>query len=282
VSQASAGLRDSADAASAPAAVDNTDWLKTAAIIFVSVDHFGHFFMDDDHWWGAFGRLAAPSFFFLMGYAQRRTVPLHWIWLGVVLTLLNSWNANWRWVAPNILLSLAFIRFVRPYADALVQRYGWVAFIVLVGALVGALPIAAEWADYGSEGWLWALFGLCQRRYVDAESPAHVPQRFQAVAPYRLNANMMRLLACLIAAVVYVWQEQKEFFFPPIQLAAFVVGLCLLCLCLLLFRRGASRMQPPQPLACTLRFIGRHTLEIYAIQLAGSELIAKFLPDLVP
>ena len=108
--------------------VDNTDWLKTAAIILVAVDHFGHFFVRDDRWWSVFGRLAAPTFFFLMGYAQTRTVPLHWIWLGVILTLLDSWNAGWTWVAPNILLSLAFIRFARPHVETLLQRYGWVAF----------------------------------------------------------------------------------------------------------------------------------------------------------
>src|SRR5271169_5994459 len=70
-----------------PHTVDNTDWLKTAAIILVAVDHFGYFFMDDDRWWSVFGRPAAPTFFFLMGYAQTRTVPLHWIWLGIILTL---------------------------------------------------------------------------------------------------------------------------------------------------------------------------------------------------
>ena len=53
--------------------------------ISVSVGHFGHFFVEDDRWWSVFGRLAAPTFFFLLGYAQTRTVPLHWIWLGVIL-----------------------------------------------------------------------------------------------------------------------------------------------------------------------------------------------------
>ena len=77
--------------------------------------------MEDDRWWSVFGRLAAPTFFFLMGYAQTRTVPLHWIWLGVILTLLNSWNAHWAWVAPNILLSFALIRIARPYAEVLMQ-----------------------------------------------------------------------------------------------------------------------------------------------------------------
>ena len=157
---------------STPHAVDNTDWLKTAAIILVLVDHFGYFFMEDDHWWGVFGRLAAPTFFFLMGYAQTRTVPLHWIWLGVILTLLDSWNADWTWVAPNILLSFALIRIARPYVQMLVQRHGWAAFALLVFALVAVLPLAAKIVDYGAEGWLWALFGLYQRRYVDGRSAA--------------------------------------------------------------------------------------------------------------
>ena len=92
----------------------------------------------------------------------------------------------------------------------------------------------------------------------------------------------MRLLACVIAAVVYVWQEQKEFSFPAIHLAALVVGIGILCLWLCLFRRGPSRTQPPEPVAGVLRFIGRHTLEIYAIELAGFELLVKLAPDLAP
>jgi uncharacterized membrane protein YcfT len=92
----------------------------------------------------------------------------------------------------------------------------------------------------------------------------------------------MRLLACLVAAVVFVWQEQKEFSFPPIHLAVFILGLGVLSVSLCLFMRGESRIQPPEKIASTLRFIGRHTLEIYAIQLAGSELIVKLAPDLSP
>lgn len=280
MAEVSARPRDTTLADNAPRAVDNTDWLKAAAIIFVLVDHFGHFFMDDDHWWAAFGRLAAPSFFFLMGYARTRIVPLHWIWLGVVLTLLDGWNAGWRWVEPNILLSLAFIRLVHPYVEALVQRYGWIAFAFMVCGLVAVLPMAAKCVDYGSEGWLWALFGLYQRRYVDRQprgdfAAASLPRSIP-------HSGMMRLLACVIAALVYVWQEQKEFSFPHIQLAVFVAGLCVLSLWLLFFRRGASGIQPPRPVACILHFIGRHTLEIYAVQLAGSELAVNLLPGLAP
>ncbi len=269
-----------------PHAVDNTDWLKTAAIILVAVDHIGYFFIEDDQWWSVFGRMAAPPFFFLLGYAQTRTVPLHWIWLGVILTLLDSWNTGWTWVAPNILLSFALIRIARPYAQILLQHHGWAAFALLVSALFAVLPIAAKIVDYGAEGWLWALIGLYQRMYVDGRSATDVDGTAQSSAPPRHamteNVGLMRLLACFVAAVVYVWQEQREFSFSQIHFAVFILGVGVLSLSLFLFLRGPSRIQPPESMAGALRFIGRRTLEIYAIQLAGAELIIKLVPDLAP
>ena len=266
--------------------VDNTDWLKTAAIILVTVDHIDHFFIEDDSWWSVFGRLAAPTFFFLMGYAQTRTVPLHWIWLGVILTLLDSWNADWSWEAPNILLSLALIRIARPYVQIVAQNHGWAAFALLVSALFAMLPIAAKLVEYGAEGWLWALFGLYQRMYVDGGSATDVDNVAQSSAPpahaMTENFDLMRLLACFVAAAVYIWQEQREHSFPQIHFAAFILGVGVLSLSLCLFRRGPSRIQPPEAMGVALRFIGRHTLEIYAIQLAGSQLIIKLVPDLAP
>jgi len=285
VSQVSKGMHDATRSDPAPPAVDNTDWLKTAAIIFVSAGHFGFFFMEDELWWSVFGRFAAPPFFFLVGYAQSRTVPLHWIWIGVILTLLESWNADWTWVAPNILLSFVLIRIARPHVQMLLQNRGWLAFVVLVSVLLALLPAAAKIVDYGAEGWLWALFGLCQRRYLDGISAATAGGTRGSPAPTLTatdTAGLMRLLACLVAAVVFVWQEQKEFSFPPVHLAVVILGLVVLSISLCLFTRGESRFQPPEKIASTLRFIGRHTLEIYAIQLAGSELFVKLVPDLSP
>ena len=96
------------------------------------------------------------------------------------------------------------------------------------------------------------------------------------------DAGLMRLLACIVAAVVYIWQEQKEFTFPAICLTVVIIGVGVLSLGLCLFLRGASRVQPPETIAGAVRFVGRHTLEIYALQLVCSELIVKLLPDLAP
>ena len=267
-----------------PNRVDNSDWLKTFAIMLVAVGHTGYFFIDDAAWWSVFGRMAAPVFFFLMGYARSRTIPLHWIWLGVILTLLDSWNTDWEWVAANILFSMALIRLARPRVLGLLQRYGWVAFIVLVLGLLAVLPIAGDMVDYGAEGWLWALFGLCQRMYIESRSPGGLDGagwRSELTGQgMKRNWHVMRLLACAITAVVYVWQEQIEFLFSDIQLTVVAIGVGILSLGLSVFVRGPSPIQPPEPIACSLRFLGRHTLEIYVIQLAGSELIINFLPEL--
>lgn len=269
---------------SASHAVDNTDWLKTAAIILVVVDHIGYFFIEHDQWWSVFGRLAAPAFFFLIGYARTRTVPLHWLWLGVILTLLDSSNNAWSWVAPNILLSFALIRSARPYMEIVVEHHGWAAFGLLVAALFAALPMAAPIVDYGAEGWLWALFGLCQRIYVDGRLSTDVYSIAQSSAPKAHaitdNAGLMRILACLAAAIAYVWQEQRVYTFPQTHFAVLILGVGVLSFSLCLFLRGPSRIQPPKPIAGVLRYIGRRTLEIYAIQLAGSEIIVKLVPDL--
>ncbi len=96
------------------------------------------------------------------------------------------------------------------------------------------------------------------------------------------NVGLMRLVACIVAAVGYIWREQKEYMLPPAHFAVFILGIGVWSASLCLFQRGPSRIQPPEFLASVLRFIGRHTLEIYAIQLAASELIIKLVPDLAP
>jgi len=266
--------------------VDNSDWLKAFAIILVAIGHTGYFFIEDAQWWSVFGRMAAPVFFFLMGYARSRTIPHHWIWLGVILTLLDSWNTDWEWVAPNILFSMVFIRVSRPLVKSWLHRYGWVAFALLVCLLLALLPIAAEMVDYGAEGWLWALFGLCQRMYVDERAVSDLGHTDQVPATstqmITQNWGQMRLLACFIASLIYVWQEQLEFSFSEVQLAAVVVGVGVLCRALYTFVRGPSCIQPQVTIALSLRWLGRHTLEIYVVQLAGSELIIRLWPDLAP
>ena len=83
---------------------------------------------------------------------------------------------------------------------------------------------------------------LCQRMYVDVDGAA----RGSAPPAHAMTANvgLMRLLACFVAAVVYVCQEQIEFSFPQIQFAVFILEVCVLSPSLCMFQRGPSGIQP--------------------------------------
>jgi acyl dehydratase len=264
--------------------VDSTDWLKTAAIMLVAIDHFGYFFLESESWWTVIGRFAAPPFFFLLGYARTVRVPLTWVWLAILLTVLDSANNDWTWVAPNIFLSFVLIRLARPRVQTLLVAHGWVTLAMFIAILLALAPVTGRMVDYGAAGWLWALAGICQRIHVDqrfaVEPGSGVRNREQSAGRAATITSPMRVLACLSAAVVYTWQEQLEFSFSGVSLTGLVAGMCLLTAWLYLFRRGPSRIQPPAALAAVLTFCGQHTLGIYAIQLAGSEILVLLLPDL--
>ena len=237
--------------------------------------------MEDDQLLVSFRTIGGSRVLLLLGYGQTRTIPFRWIWLGVFLTLLDSWNHDWTWAAPNILLSLALVRLARPHVQILLQRHAWMAFILLASALVAVLPIAAKIVDFGDEGWLWALFGLCQRMYLDDRNAdtRTMPRPANAIAK---NSALLRLLAGLFAAVVYVWQEQVEFRFlgsisPSLSSASAFCPLACACSCA---ARAASNRQKRYPRV--LRFVGRHTLELYAIPLVGFELVEKLAPQFGP
>jgi non-ribosomal peptide synthetase-like protein len=254
--------------------VDNTDWIKAAAIILVLIDHTGYFMMESDKWWGAFGRLAAPTFFFLLGYAKTRRVPIEWILLGVTLTLLESANNDWTWVAPNILLSFAVIRLGRPYVEKVTTRLGFAGYVIIALLLVALLPAASPIFDYGAEGWLWALFGMSQRIFVDGRQEAGRGEKFKSV--------IGRGLLAILVAAVYVSQEQKEFQFSQDQLTVVIIGVAIMTLIFFVFSRGKARLQLGAKMNGVLCFIGRNTLAIYAIELLAFEILVMLVPALRP
>lgn len=263
--------------------MDRTDWIKTVAIVLVEIDHLGLYFIEDDEWWRLAGRLATPIFFFLVGFAQTRKVPPHWIVLGVLLTLVDWWIEDWTLGPPNILLSFALVRFARP-AIARLVRHGWAGFAPIVILLVLALPFASGAVEYGSGGWLWALFGLCQRIWLDQtelDSARQELPRSQAGGqrpPYR-SADPMRTAAGVIAAISYAWQEQRDFAFDGTMTLALVCGISVVSLVLWRFRRGPSQIPLPAAAATTLGFVGRHTLEIYVLQLLFSQALTLFVRE---
>lgn len=244
-------------------AVTTTDLLKLVGVLTLLVDHYGLFFDPDEPGWRVFGRIAAPIFFFLIGFARTRSVPWTWIVFGAVLTALDaftSWEADGLSnVSLNILLNFALLRVaVLPFVERVMLPRP-AALALLVAGCVLLIDLSDRFLEYGTGGWLWALFGLTHRAVLD-----HPGQ----------GARTERLALALTAAAAYVVRETIDNGFSAPQATLLAAMIAALTAGFLAFRRAALQLQPPAPLAPLFRFCGRYSLEIYAITLFAMQLMA--------
>lgn len=243
------------------APVTTTDLLKLAGLAFVLSDHFGLFFTPNDEWWRLAGRTAAPIFFFLIGFAGTRNVPPSWIILGTILTALDVYvSGGLDDVTLNILFNFALIRLASPWIKAHIMpnRWGLPALAMVCAAII---PLAEIIFEYGTEGWLWAIFGLATR---------------EAVVCGTREARMQRNLVAAICVAAYLFVEARDFEFEPGQSAVLASMICGLALTLIRFRRADAPFRAPAPIGIALNWIGRHSLEIYAVSLFLMQLTGHF------
>lgn len=249
-----------------PANVTTTDLLKLAGLAFVFIDHIGLFFAPDQEWWRVVGRAAAPVFFFLIGFARTRSIPLSWIVLGSVLTALDAYvSEDWDDVTLNILFNFALIRLATPAIETrmLATKQGgrW-GFALLALFCAAMIPLAGMVLEYGAEGWLWALFGL---------AAGEAAMRGDAFS--RMRRNLM----ATFCAAVYLFVEIRDFAFEPAAAGALAALICALAFVLARFRRADAPFGAPAPVARALGWIGRRSLEIYAVSLFLMQLAGHLL-----
>ncbi len=239
-------------------AVTTTDWWKVAAIALMLVDHVGLYFFPEENWWRVIGRATAPIFFFLVGFAASRRVPWTWLAFGAILTAIDIAHADGPadWTV-NILFNFALIRWALPHLDA------WLGdsrgrLVLLMGLLAGLVPVIGDTLEYGTEGWLWALYGLYQRRAAERGT---------------MGAASTRNAVAAFAALVYITTEFFDFGFGLEQAFALALLVGVETVLLAGFGREVSRVQPPTALRPVTGFLGRHTLELYALHLLAFEAI---------
>jgi peptidoglycan/LPS O-acetylase OafA/YrhL len=236
--------------------ITTTDALKLVGVLAFLVDHTGFFFDPGDPWWRLVGRIASPIFFFLVGFAHTRRVPWTWPVLGVLLTLsMAAVSGVWT---LNILLNFALLRaVVLPLVERHVLPRPW-AVAALAGLCLALISPTDNLLEYGTEGWLWALFGLSHR--VSRDGGGQTAATSSALG--------------ILAAGTYILHEARDYAFDGIQAAILVVLVVALLITFLRFRRSDLPWQPGAPLAGIMRFCGRHSLEIYAFSLFAMELLA--------
>jgi hypothetical protein len=252
-------LRDLALPRSSARAVTTIDAWKLAGVVFFLVDHYGLFFDSGDNWWRLFGRLASPIFFFLIGFARSRTVPLSWLFFGAVLTAADYLTSEGLHdTTVNILINVALLRLALPTIEAHAMPYP-ARLAALTAVSIAVIPSLDPILEYGGEGWLWTLFGLSHRLLLE---------RGGADAFWRRDA------LALAAAGAYVVREISDYGFDLFQALLLAVMIGRLVALLLEFRRAELDWRPPRPLADLLAFAGSRSLEIYALSLLFMQILA--------
>ncbi|MGL5361555.1 MAG: TraX family protein [Bosea sp. (in: a-proteobacteria)] len=255
-------------------ALTTTDLWKAAGLLLILADHVGLYLDPENLWWRVVGRAALPIFFFFIGYAKSRDVPLRWLAIGAGLMALGYWlDGGFEANGLNILFGFAAIRIglrgvdwllalpLLRDASQLLQLAFWTLMIWL---LLLAMPYADRLFEYGTEGAILALAGLAVRRATDAGTK---------------EAKRLAIFVMLLAGSIYVAAEWVDFGLDLRQGLALAAVVTCICLLLLRFQRSDAAWQPGEAMRRALAFCGRHSLELYALQIVVLAPLGAWLED---
>ena len=140
--------------------VNSHDLLKISAITTMVIDHIGRFFLANNVWLRILGRMAAPQFFFLVGYSGsyrfKRSILLYGLALWVVNYLVNPSTVTLEHILPiNILISFTLIKALLNKYDPLGVSSG--ALIILLAVLMFLSLPTYLFIEYGTLGLCYAI-----------------------------------------------------------------------------------------------------------------------------
>jgi hypothetical protein len=238
------------------------DLLKTFAVATMIVDHVGFYFFPEDMLWRAFGRMSFPVWFFLVGYSARRDAPADFI-IGAAILIAANVVTGFSILPLSALVTIAAIRLtLEPLLRYIMKAP---AHLWLAGAALALLAFPTYFiTEYGSIGWMMAVFGHLIRR------------RKEIADDNRVEGFMIFVLT------VYIICQQIFFGFTTPEFIVMAGGAAAVFLGLSRFSAGeinglAARM--PQPAVMTVRFCGRRTLEIYVAHLVVFKMAALMMGD---
>lgn len=234
-----------------PLEVTSYDLLKTFAIITMIIDHMGYFFYPEIDELRIIGRLSAPVWFFLIGYAQTRA--LEWrLWVGGLVICAGNFLMGAPPLPLNILFTFLLIRATLDYIGPRVtQSFDKLFGIFWLFTLMG-IPLMFFF-EYSTFGYLFALTGYLTR--------------------HRQNLTALSISHHTIFAVLCVfgyWVSMQYWFAFAVQDSVILLALLLLGgLFLLSFqaREFSNGLLKPRIIKYPLFICGRRTLEIYVLHL---------------
>lgn len=242
-----------------PVEITSYDLFKTFALVTMVIDHVGYYFFPEDLWLRVIGRVSAPIWFFLIGYANSRDLGEK-MWGGLILLVAANLVVGMPVFPLNILATMIFIRLVIDEAMLRAVRNHEALLGVSLIVVFLVIPFMGFW-EYGTAGVLFAMYG-CMRRHPEALA--------------RLPKDSATLFITFVV-VFYVGFQSLVFGFDRVQALSVAVGLLPVIFWMSVFRPQVypafTRALAPVG-AGLLKLCGRFSLEFYALHLIAFKLIA--------
>lgn len=235
-----------------PHSLTSYDLLKTAALLLMILDHAGYYFFPEDMWFRAVGRLSAPVWLFLIGYARSRDLSVR-LWAGMALLVVANYVVGMPLLPINILGTIILARLMLdPLMNGILRRKE-ALYPVLVLLFILTLVTAACF-EYGTGAMAFVMLGYLARNR-------------EAVGLSRGAFYEFSLAVGISHALTQCFASFK---FDLPQMIAAGVGIMVVTFALTQFR-GVEYARAPQilpaPILSFFRFCGRNTLELYVIHL---------------
>lgn len=245
-----------------PVEITSYDLFKTFALVTMVIDHIGYYFYPDDLWLRVIGRVSAPMWFFLIGYANSRDLGEK-MWGGLILLVAANLVVGMPVFPLNILATMIFIRLVIDEAmRRAVRGHESLIGIALIAVFL-VIPSMNFW-EYGTAGVLFAMYG-CMCRHPEALS--------------RLPKDSATLFIAFVT-IFYVGFQSLVFGFDRVQALCIAIGMLPVLVWMSAFRPQvytALSQRLGGVGAGILQLCGRYSLEFYVLHLIAFKLAALLM-----
>ena len=236
-----------------PQDLTSYDLLKTVALLLMVVDHAGYYLLPDMAELRWVGRMAAPIWLFLIGFARSRSLP--WtLFAGAGVLQSVKLLTNVPFWPVDILFTIVLIRLVLDPVMRLMARGRMHMVFVMAVLLVLAVP-SYFGVMYGTLGLMFSMFGAMVRQGYARGTLIG----FGGVTAFAYAAVAM------IAIPFSLLQTQ----FLMLAVGGLLAGLC--------FFQPRIYDNCPKGLAFLLKIGGRHSLVFYVVHLILFMTLAAWL-----
>ena len=242
-----------------PAELTSYDLLKSLALILMIIDHTGFYFFpfdpadpdQDMMWFRVLGRFCVPIWFFLVGYASTTKIPRR-LYVMAFLVMGSKFMAGEYILPLNILFTIILARLIREWTVSRAMHSKEMLRGVFLIMLFGALPTFFVF-EYGTLVMLFVICGYLIRHFESAETDRKYIYFF-----YWVSFFTFFLVQGLMFPTISNLQSACLFF------GFLAVGILLLFFKPVTYPRLTKYSGP---LKYPFQFMGRWTLEIYALHL---------------